>query len=91
MANDRMFLRCRACGDMLPLAKHYLDGWFNSVAVGEDMGSWIDKHAPTWVHETSYDEKLDSHAVFEICYESDAGYEAKIEQWQNLKKDLGKP
>lgn len=79
MANDRMYLRCKACGGWLPLGKHLMDGWYNAPT-GESLQEWIDKHAPVWNHEGEYDETKgghQSHAVFEICYESDDDFVEK--------------
>ncbi len=85
MANDRMFMRCRACGDMLPIGKHLMDGWYGAPT-GELLQEWIDKHAPDWVHETEYEKvSKESHAIFEVCYESDHDYNTKFDQWQKLR------
>lgn len=79
MANDRMFMRCRVCGEMIGLGKHFGDGWYNAPA-GDALQEWIDKHAPVWMHEGEYDESVKAnggHAVFEIVYESDDDYPFK--------------
>jgi hypothetical protein len=41
VANDRMFMRCRACGGMIGLGKHFGDGWYNAPA-GDALQEWID-------------------------------------------------
>lgn len=89
MANDRMYMRCRACGDKLVLGSHTMTGWYK-VPTGDALETWMEKHAPLYNHEGEYDKAApfkDGHAVFEIRYESDDDKEpqpiktAPLDKW----------
>ena len=45
MANDRVYLRCRTCGEAYMLAKWYPGDGFTPKATGYDsLGDWIETH-----------------------------------------------
>lgn len=51
MANNRIYLRCKACGKVLYLGKHYEDGWWyddrgpEPVTLKQMLNEFYDAHA----------------------------------------------
>lgn len=44
MANDRLYIKCRGCGEMIMLAKHFAGAW--SVRRSQDeIGEFLEAHA----------------------------------------------
>lgn len=79
MANDRMYLRCRACGDTMYLGKSFLRGFFyenydrDAKTLDEKLNDFYDKHtycgcgAPENCRMCGNNTALDG--CFEIVYE----------------------
>ena len=44
MANNRLYLRCRQCGEMLFLSKHFLSPWHIDLDKLEEINEFLDKH-----------------------------------------------
>jgi hypothetical protein len=48
MANQRMYLKCRGCGEKILLSKHMvadpISCWFISDDIGEILNDFVDKH-----------------------------------------------
>ena len=96
MANERLYLRCCACGDMILLGKRYVSiGWFKCPANGDaedggELGTWLDKHEPAWRHEGVYDNRFvvgdEDRMRFEVVHESDEDFMAKWSQREALRK-----
>lgn len=42
MANDRLYLKCRKCPEMITLYKYYPSGGYSSLEGG--LGDFLDKH-----------------------------------------------
>lgn len=50
MANNRMYIRCRGCGEELYLGKHFGDCWYYSgynsgITLEEKLNDFYEKHA----------------------------------------------
>lgn len=43
MANDRLYLRCRQCGEIMLLAKHFLGSW-SFRRTEKEMQEFFDEH-----------------------------------------------
>lgn len=82
MANNRMYLRCRKCGEILFLGKCYLDGYFYGHYDGESLeqklNDFYNKHdfcdAPLNKEEiksldTPFKQKDSFYNRYEIAYE----------------------
>lgn len=71
MANDRIFLKCRHCGDCTMLAKYYPTighGIWNH----EKLDEWVDKHMQCSPHFGEIDLKGDR--CFDLFSESDSRF-----------------
>jgi hypothetical protein len=46
VADNRVYLRCRACGDTTYLAKYSGQGWWHPdpARLGPDLNQWFDQH-----------------------------------------------
>ena len=74
MANNRLMLRCRACGEMYAIAKRFGGGYGTSIdragVYARNLEKWFDKH--TWLeccngkHSRNQRFELD---VFDLVYE----------------------
>lgn len=68
MANNRIYLRCRACGETLFLGKHFLTPFYYFPYDGEHLGDklnkFFDKHA--WCDRDGGEGELE---CFDIEYE----------------------
>jgi hypothetical protein len=65
MANDRMYIRCKGCGDLHYLAKCYDDGYFTThegEELRQGLDDFFDRHK--WCYRSIY-------GGFELVYESD--------------------
>ena len=78
MANNRIFLKCKVCGDTLFLGKRFMDKYYFNNYGGEELekrlNDFYDKH-----YECSFDSDygLDN---FELEYED-------IPEWQTERKE----
>ena len=69
MANDRMFFRCKGCGQMIQFASGYSEFIIdNSESVVSRINCFFDAHA---FHGAS---QFTPAPCFELCYESDEGF-----------------
>ena len=44
MANDRIYIRCKKCGEYVRIAK-YWGFYYNKVISSDSLGYWLDSHA----------------------------------------------
>lgn len=50
MANNRMYLRCKACGEELYLGKHFMSGWYyenyhrDKVLLEDQLNEFYSEH-----------------------------------------------
>lgn len=99
MANNRMYLRCKKCGETLFLGKTFLDGYYtdndfyengsllNSLNIFYDNHKWCDKQ---YKEEKFYEPKFketdfNEENSFEICYET--YYDLDKEEKENGDKN----
>jgi hypothetical protein len=77
MANNRLYLRCIACGDKLFLGKHYMGGFFydnyhpENGTLEEQLNDFYDKHS--WCNGYPLE-------CFELFYEDDENYKKVKEE-----------
>jgi hypothetical protein len=79
MANNRMYLRCLACGKEHALAKHMADGWYGTSHPkwAADFHAFLVEHG-NFTHHYEHEHDLkhpdpygDEHELmFELVYES---------------------
>lgn len=70
MANDRLYMRCRQCGEMVYLSKHFLGPWRIDPERLEIINDFFDTHC--WC-----DKKSDDHHFFnsfELVTENGEGF-----------------
>lgn len=80
MANDRMYIRCKGCGDLHYLAKCYDDGYFTThegEELRQGLDDFFDRHK--WCYRDKY------YGGFELVYESDEDAENEDER---IRKEL---
>jgi len=80
MANDRMYIRCKGCGDLHYLAKCYDDGYFTThegEELRQGLDDFFDRHK--WCYRDKY------YGGFELVYESDEDAESDDER---IRKEL---
>ena len=89
MANDRMYIRCKGCGELHYLAKCYDDGYFTThegEELRQGLDDFFDRHK--WCYRDKY------YGGFELVYESDEDAEnedERIREWLvNYFKAAGK-
>lgn len=80
MANDRMYLKCKGCGEEFCLGKTYLDGYFiyNEDTFGQKLQEFYDRHKYC-VEPEMYGQKIQT---FELVYDSSV-YDAEPTQKTN--------
>lgn len=86
MANNRIYLRCKNCGEVFFLGKRLVDGFYvqdEHYGKGETLvnriNKFYDKH--TWEDTNGREERLDRWGgldCFEIVYENDDDFEQKV-------------
>lgn len=71
MANNRIFLRCKACGEELPLGKRFLDGYFYNCNHPTDLYYRLSNfyHKHTFCNDNGPD-----------CFEISYAYEPEFEE-----------
>ena len=82
MANDRMYIRCKGCGDLHYLAKCYDDGYFTThegEELRQGLDDFFDRHK--WCYRDKY------YGGFELVYESDEDAENEDED-ERIRKAL---
>ena len=62
MANNRMFLNCKGCGDYIGLGKTYLDGYCNAPNSSE-LAEFYTKHHHCYEHDIDLE---DIDGYFEV-------------------------
>jgi hypothetical protein len=65
MANDRLWIECRHCGEKLLLAKFWGDRFETPVAPTEDLASFLNDH---WLCPLNVTQRLTDR--FDLCDES---------------------
>ena len=77
MADNRMYLRCRGCGDAIVLAKmHTSMGWYSVMSaeqMGQELFDFIEKHHTCCNNIDKYDRHVETDCDFEpfdLIYEN---------------------
>jgi hypothetical protein len=82
MANDRLFIQCRACGARWQLGKYYPARWTfrtDNVKGDDALGDWLNEHGDAG-HHSEYDAFERAHpqpfAMFQEDWKPIPPYEA---------------
>lgn len=84
MADNRMYLRCKGCGQEIVLAKMYVStGWYSASSPkekGQRLIDFIEKHQTCCNNIGDIDRHVEFDKYFEpfeLIYENDPKYECK--------------
>lgn len=88
MANNRLFLRCRNCGEKIMIGKHMMDTWayYDPYELGLKINDFFEKH--TWCENGFND--------FELCVEvphdsqTECEYPVELGSKTVVRKDCSK-
>ncbi len=81
MADNRIYLKCRACGKTLFLGKRYIDGyWWSDYGGGELKTQLNDFYEEHWMCRGL------GQDIFEIAYEDEPDYTAPIKKDERERK-----
>lgn len=69
MANDRLYLRCRQCGAMISISKHFLTPWYIHPEKLEEINQFFEDH--WFCEEAKYNTAPNS---FELVSEMGDGF-----------------
>lgn len=96
MANNRMYLRCKKCGEVLFLGKTYLDGYYtcddyykNNVDLTEAFNEFCDNHK--WCSKEYNEEKFGMYEpkFKETNFSEENSFEIAYETYyDNLEKEV---
>lgn len=83
MANNRIYLRCKTCGDVLYLGKCFGNGYsycnYDNLKLENKLNDFFEKHnwcdreavdyADGFEPKINFTEEIDNENRFDICYE----------------------
>ena len=81
MADNRMYLRCRGCGEAIVLSKMHVNvGWYSVMSMknkGAELFDFIEKHQTCCNTIDEYDRHVETDRYFEpfdLIYENDPDF-----------------
>ena len=64
MANNRLYLRCRSCGKMIMIAKHFLTPWHINTDKLDAINDFFDEHFLCFTDNKVYPNSFDLVSEF---------------------------